>query len=80
MYPRQQIVSARSSQDSESSICNHCAGVASHEPWCITRNTLVRYAFGAASGGNHLTLGDELILHALGAEWSGGGCKGSRGR
>jgi hypothetical protein len=66
----QQTESARSNQYSESSSCDHCAGVSAHEPWCITCNAVVRYAFEAASGPNHLTLGDELILHALGVEWS----------
>lgn len=69
MSTRQQTESAHSNQYSESSICDHCAGVTSHEPWCITCNAVVRYAFGAASGGGHLTVGDELILHALGVEW-----------
>jgi hypothetical protein len=70
MSTYQQNESAPSKQYSESSICDHCAGVTSHEPWCITCNTVVRYAFEAASGAGHLTLGDELILHALGVEWS----------
>src|SRR5215469_5432273 len=65
----QQTESARSNQFTESSICDHCAGVTIHEPWCLTCNTVVRYAFEAASDTGHLTLGDELILHALGVEW-----------
>ena len=69
MSTRQQTESAHSNQYSESSICDHCAADTSHEPWCITCNAVVHYAFAAASGGGHLTLGDELILHALGVEW-----------
>ena len=71
MSTRQQSESSRSNQDSAGSICDHCAGVTSHETWCITCNAVVRYAFGAVSDGGHLTVGDELILHALGVEWSG---------
>lgn len=80
MSARQQTESSHSDQYSESSICDHCAGATSHEPWCITCNAVVRYAFGAASGGGYLALGDELILHALGVEWSGKACEGSCGR
>jgi hypothetical protein len=74
----QQTESARSNQYSESSVCNHCAGVTIHEPWCLTCNTVVRYAFEAALGTGHLTLGDELILHALGVEWGGRACEGQQ--
>ena len=51
-------------------VCAHCAGIASHETWCITCNAIVRYAYAAAMDGGHLTLGDELSLHALGVEWT----------
>ena len=74
----QQTESTRSNQCSESSICDHCAGVTSHEPWCITCNVVVRYAFEAASAAGRLTLGDELILHALGVEWSREACEGQQ--
>jgi len=74
----QQTESARSNQYSESSVCDHCAGVTIHEPWCLTCNTVVRYAFEAALGTGHLTLGDELILHALGVEWGGRACEGQQ--
>ena len=80
MSTRQQAESARSNQYDESAICNHCAGVNSHEPWCITCNAVVRYAYAAASGVGHLTLGDELILHALGVAWSDVVREGSSGR
>ena len=74
----QQTESARSNQCSESSICDHRAGVIVHERWCITCNTVVRRAFEAASGTGYLTLGDELILHALGVEWGGRACEGQQ--
>jgi len=73
MSIRQQNESVHSNQYSESSVCDHCAGVTDHEPWCIMRNALVRYAFGVVSRTSQLTLEDELILHALGVEWAGRG-------
>ena len=70
MSTRQQTELSRNNQYSAGPICDHCAGVTSHETWCITCNALVRYAFGAASDHGRLTLGDELSLHALGVEWT----------
>jgi len=70
MSIRQQIESSRSIQLSAGSVCNHCAGVTSHEAWCITCNAVVRYAYGLVLDRSQLTVGDELILHALGVEWS----------
>ena len=66
--------SARNNQYSQDAGCDHCSGVTSHEPWCITCNALVSYAYGILSDGGHLTQGDELILHALGVEWNSEGC------
>lgn len=70
MSTRQQNESARGNERSEGLACDHCAGVTGHQPWCITRSALVRYAFGAVARASLLTLGDQLILHALGVEWS----------
>jgi hypothetical protein len=52
------------------SACRHCDGVIRHEAWCATQSANVRYAFQAAFGCQHLTLGDELSLHALGVTWA----------
>ena len=71
MSPRQQTELSGNNQYCAGPACDHCAGVTSHEPWCITCNAIVRYAYGAAMDGRLLTLGDELSLHALGAQWSG---------
>jgi len=49
--------------------CGHCAGVNSHEDWCITSNAIVRYAYEAVLAGR-VNLADELILHALGVLWT----------
>jgi hypothetical protein len=73
MSIRQQNESASSNQHIQGPLCDHCAGVAGHEPWCITRNAFVRYAYGLVARGSLLTLRDELILHALGVEWGGRG-------
>ena len=53
------------------SACSHCSGVDSHEPWCSTTNSNVRYAFQAVLYPDRLTIQDGLILHALGAVWEG---------
>lgn len=57
--------------------CEHCSGVVRHESWCITRNQLVSYAYEAVLDADKLSLGDRIILHALGVVWRGRGCDGS---
>ena len=37
-----------SNQYCAASACEHCDGVIRHEPWCITRNSLVLYAYEVA--------------------------------
>jgi hypothetical protein len=49
--------------------CEHCAGVIRHEPWCITRDPVVYYAYQIVADPSKLTPGDALILHSLGAIW-----------
>lgn len=49
--------------------CGHCDRVFRHEPWCITQNANVQYAYQAVSDAGYLNPGDHLILHALGAAW-----------
>ena len=48
--------------------CSHCGGVTVHEAWCSTHNIAVQYAFRAVLY-NDLSIGDILILHALGVKW-----------
>ncbi|HEX8893777.1 MAG TPA: hypothetical protein VF783_10660 [Terriglobales bacterium] len=55
-------------QPSADPACSHCGGVTTHEAWCSTNNVSVQYAFGAVLY-NDLTIGDTLILHALGVKW-----------
>jgi hypothetical protein len=57
--------------------CEHCSGVVRHEPWCITRNADVAYAYAVIVDPTHLTVQDQLILHALGATWTGKACQGN---
>lgn len=71
MSTRKQTEIAGSSQQAEGPICEHCAGVTAHETWCMTCNPVVYYAFRVVSDDGYLTLGDAIILHALGVEWSG---------
>jgi hypothetical protein len=57
--------------------CELCAGIIRHESWCITRNELVVYAYEAVLDASKLSLGDQLMLHALGVVWSDNVCKGN---
>ena len=65
------VPSSHSNQYSAESACGHCDGVVRHEPWCITQNATVQYAYRAVSDPAQLSPGDHLILHALGATWTG---------
>jgi hypothetical protein len=65
-----------SNQYSADSKCEHCAGVVRHEPWCVTQNALVAYAYLTANGTAPLSEQDTLILHALGVTWTDpSGCR-----
>ena len=59
-----------SNQYSADSACVHCDGVIRHESWCATQNANVRDAFQAALYSDKLSVGDGLILHALGVVWT----------
>lgn len=77
MSARQQPESASGNQRMQSPICGHCAGVTSHETWCITCNAIVLYAFEIVLDAYRLSLEDEIILHALGVQWSRAADKGT---
>ena len=64
------LPSKLSNQYSADSACGHCDGTIRHEPWCITQNASVQYAYQAVTDPGHLSPGDHLILHALGAAWT----------
>jgi hypothetical protein len=70
MAVQHQHPSIHSNQYSADSACAHCDGVIRHEPWCMTQNDSVQYAYQAVSDPGHLSPGDHLILHALGAAWT----------
>jgi len=55
---------------SADSACGHCEGVIRHESWCITQSVSVQYAYQVISDPDGLSLGDDLILHALGVAWT----------
>ena len=63
---------ARAIKTDEDLPCGRCGGVVLCEPWCESVNSCVRYARAAALHPTHLSLGDRLILHALGVRWTPG--------
>ena len=66
-----------SNRYSADAACEHCEGIVRHEPWCITRSSEVLYAFEAVLDADKLTMGDRLILHALGVAWIDNRCQGA---
>ncbi len=54
--------------------CEHCGAIIRHERWCVTRSPLVRYAYQVAADPDSLSLGDRMILHALGVSWQTNPC------
>ena len=57
--------------------CEHCEGIIRHEPWCITIDPAVFYAYQIVADPSKLTRGDALILHSLGVIWGGKACQGN---
>ena len=70
MSIHQQVVSRHERKLVASKRCRHCECLTDHQPWCITQNPDVRYAFTITVYPNLLTLQDSLILHALGVTWA----------
>jgi hypothetical protein len=70
MSVQNQLPLRHSNKYSAESACVHCQGVVRHEFWCATQSSNVHYAFQAVLDSNQLSLGDELILHALGVAWT----------
>jgi hypothetical protein len=77
MPPQNQLPLHCSNQYSAESACVYCEGIVRHESWCVTQSDNVHYAFQAVSNPNELSLGDHLILHALGVAWRAEGLRGS---
>jgi len=57
--------------------CECCQGIVRHEPWCITANGKVQYAYRIVIDPSLLTEEDALILHSLGVTWDGKSCSGN---
>ena len=66
MPAQTQLPLTHSNQYNADSACGHCDGVIRHEPWCITQNPSVHYAYEVVLNPSYLSPGDYLILHALG--------------
>jgi hypothetical protein len=58
-----------SNQYNAESTCEHCSGIIRHERWCITRNPMVQYAYRVVADSESLSIGDRMMLHALGVSW-----------
>ena len=58
------------------SACEHCGGVVRHEPWCITVDRMVCYAYEIVADASKLTFADRLILHAMSVVWESNRCRG----
>lgn len=67
-----------SNRYSADSACEHCHGIVRHESWCITCSSEVLYAYEALVDASKLTVGDRLILHALGVAWIDNPCQRPR--
>jgi hypothetical protein len=70
MPTQDQLPWGHSNRYSAASACLHCEGVIRHESWCLEQNANVHYAYQAVSEPDWLSLGDQLILHALGVAWT----------
>ena len=49
--------------------CEHCDGIIRHASWCMCVDAAVLYAYEIVADPSKLTVGDALILHALGVAW-----------
>ena len=72
MKPQNSTRLARAIKTDEDLSCGRCGGVVLCEPWCESVNSCVRYAHDAVLHPTHLSLGDRIILHALGVRWTPG--------
>ena len=70
MYANDQTPWWHSNRYTADSACLECGGIIRCEVWCSTECSSVRYAQQAVLDPDQLSLGDQLILHALGAAWN----------
>lgn len=59
----------QSDQTAEGLSCARCGGLVLCESWCESVNACTRYAYDAVLHPLNLSLGDRIILHALGVRW-----------
>jgi hypothetical protein len=76
MSDKLQTSSFHSNRYSADTACEHCEGIIRHEPWCITLDPIVYYAYQIVVDPTKLTPGDSLILHSLGVLWEENACPG----
>jgi hypothetical protein len=50
--------------------CEQCEGILRNEPWCLTVNPSVYYAYKIVVSPEKVTMVDSIILHSLGVLWS----------
>ncbi len=62
--------SHRNGLSNAAKVCEHCQAEGEHEPWCITRDPRVSYAYEIVAEASKLTFADTLILHSLGVTWA----------
>ena len=70
MYANDQTPWWHSNRYTADSACLECGGIIRCEVWCSTECSSVRYAQQAVLDPDQLSIGDQLILHALGAAWN----------
>ena len=63
--PVQEHFPSSHSEYSADTPCGHCDGIIHHEPWCITQNASVQYAYQAVSGTGELNPGESTARTAV---------------
>jgi hypothetical protein len=58
-----------SNRYSAENACEHCDCVIRHEPWCITVDPAVLYAYQIVLEPGMLEPGAAIIFHSLGVSW-----------
>jgi hypothetical protein len=62
------------------SACEHCQGTVGHEPFCVTLNTRVLYAYEIIVDACKLTAGDQILRHGMSVAWEGEPGRGKSAR
>jgi hypothetical protein len=75
MFENRSTAIFHSNRYTAQSACEHCAGIIRHERWCVTVDQTVYYVYKIVTDHTKLTIGDSLILHALGVLWGPNHCQ-----